>query len=80
MTATTIKVDAQLRDRLKRQAAVKGVTLGQHLGALADLGDRDDRLRAVREAMSRTTPAEWGDYRREAGEWDRLTAPDGLPA
>ncbi|WP_175476884.1 hypothetical protein [Ruania alba] len=35
MTATTIKVDSELRDRLNAQAAAQGLTLGQHLAALA---------------------------------------------
>lgn len=67
MTATTIKVPAELRDELKRQAAAHDRTLAQHLWELARSGARADRLRAARDAMAANPPG--AAYQREADEW-----------
>ncbi|MDR1152881.1 MAG: hypothetical protein LBK72_10515 [Bifidobacteriaceae bacterium] len=70
MTATTIKVSHELRDRLKAQASGAGVTLGQHLGALADLGDREVRLRGLRDAIVRTPADDMASWKAETSAWE----------
>ena len=67
MTSTTIKVDAELRDVLKKQARAHGRTLGEHLRVLAAADERRGRLAAMREAMTESPPDE--DYREDAREW-----------
>ena len=69
MTATTIKVSRETRDRLKAQAARHNRTLGEHLTRLADAGDRELRFQAVREAMARTSDADMRSYEDETREW-----------
>ncbi|MDN6398902.1 MAG: hypothetical protein L0K01_00395 [Brachybacterium sp.] len=53
---TTIKVDRELRDVLKKQAQAHGRTLGQHLAALAEAEVRRGRLAAMGAAMQETPP------------------------
>ncbi|MFT3889318.1 MAG: hypothetical protein QM713_14315 [Arachnia sp.] len=67
MTATTIKVPSQLRDRLKVDAAQHGRTMAEHLEALLDEEARRRRLATLREQMAANPPDD--DYRRETGEW-----------
>ena len=69
---TTIKVPAGLRDRLKRQAAAERRTLGAHLAYLAELGEREGRLRELRAAIAATPAADLDSYRAEVREWDRI--------
>lgn len=64
---TTIKVPAELRDELKRQAAAERRTLAQHLARLSAQEARRMRFDEMREAMRRNPPDE--DYLREAEEW-----------
>lgn len=67
MTATTIKVSADLRDQLKDQARRHGRTLGEHLSALAAEEDRRERFTSVRRAMA-DCPID-AEYETEAREW-----------
>lgn len=67
MTATTIKVSTELRDRLKAQAAARHRTLGEHLEALLEEELRRERFRLQRAAMSATPPDD--EYTREARDW-----------
>lgn len=69
---TTIKVDDEVRDRLKRQAAVSGRTLGQQVEYLVGLGERSLRYRELQAAMDATSPEEWESYRAEAEAWERV--------
>jgi predicted DNA-binding protein len=69
---TTIKVPNAVRDRLKAQATREHRTLGEHLAYLADLGDRQARFHALREAISATPEDVMSAYRAEVGAWDRL--------
>lgn len=73
---TTIKVSTATRDRLKRQAAARGVTMGQHLERLADFGDRAERLDVLRRAVADTPPDVRREYDREAAEWQSLDRSD----
>ncbi|MGN6250789.1 MAG: hypothetical protein ACTHNS_03125 [Marmoricola sp.] len=72
MTSTTIKVTAEVRDRLKVQAAREHRTLGEHLGHLADLADREQRFDALRNAMATTSAEEMSSYAEEVAAWDDL--------
>lgn len=69
MTATTIKVSSETRDRLKAQAARDNVTLGEHLARLADRADRDLRFQALRDAVAATPEADLRSYQQETREW-----------
>ncbi len=76
---TTIKVSTELRDRLKRQAAEQGRTIGAHLAALADDADRAGRFARLRQQVAATPPAVRATYADETAAWDQ-SAGDGLPA
>ena len=69
MTATTIKVSSETRDRLKAQAARANLTLGEHLTRLADAADRELRFEAVRRAMSNASEEDLRSYEQETQEW-----------
>ncbi|MGS0561938.1 hypothetical protein [Microbacterium aurugineum] len=73
---TTIKVNDDLRDRLKEQAARDGLTLGAHLAHLADAEDRRWRLQSLKRAIERTAPAETESHAAEAAEWERADLTD----
>ncbi|MBN9213338.1 MULTISPECIES: hypothetical protein [unclassified Microbacterium] len=73
---TTIKVSSELRDRLKRQAARDGVTLGVHLEHLADGEDRRRRLEQLKLAIGRTDEATMASYAAETAEWERSELSD----
>jgi hypothetical protein len=70
---TTIKVSSDVRDRLKVQAAAGGLTLGEHLARLAELGDRELRFAALRASIAATSPEEMRSYREETESWDAIT-------
>lgn len=72
MTTTTIKVSAEVRDRLKHQASAAHRTLGEHLAHLAELGERQARFASVREAMEATSPEALASYRDETHAWERI--------
>lgn len=67
MTSTTIKVSADLRDRLKAQAAQHDRTLGEHLEALLAEEALRERFRAARSAMM-ASPAD-AEYSSEMRDW-----------
>ena len=69
MTSTTIKVTAEVRDRLKAQASSAHLTLGEHLERLADLADREARYAALAGAIGAMTDEQRADYRRETATW-----------
>ncbi|MGV2902322.1 hypothetical protein ACNPM4_11625 [Microbacterium sp. AGC62] len=73
---TTIKVNDDLRDRLKEQAARDGLTLGAHLAHLADAEDRRWRLQSLKRAIERTAPSEKASHAAEAAEWERADLSD----
>ena len=72
ISATTIKVSPDVRDRLKAQAAAAHRTLGEHLRHLADLGDRAARFEALRTAINAMSPAAATSYQRELDEWEAV--------
>ena len=65
MTMTTIKVSTETRDRLKAQAAMANVSLGEHLTRLASAADRGLRFEALRTAIASTSP----ELTPEDSEW-----------
>lgn len=67
---TTIKVDDELRDRLKAQASRAGLTLGGHLAVLADAEDRRARLAALRETVRSTSAADLASHSSETEAWE----------
>jgi hypothetical protein len=69
---TTIKVSAEVRDRLKAQAHAAHRTLGQHLAHLADLGDRAERFASLRAAIQTTPPAVTAEYEAEVRAWSTV--------
>lgn len=69
MTATTIKVTAEVRDRLKAQAASAHLTLGEHLERLADLADREARYAALASAIDVMTSEQLDGCLRESADW-----------
>lgn len=73
---TTIKVSDELRDRLKEQAARDGLTLGAHLGHLADAEDRRWRLLHLKTVISRSTPATVESFSDESAAWERTELTD----
>ncbi|HLS15764.1 MAG TPA: hypothetical protein VK095_14745 [Beutenbergiaceae bacterium] len=67
MPSTTIKVDAVLRDRLRRAASQHGRTLGEQIAAMLTEQERQDRFARLAEQMNARPPDE--DYHREVAEW-----------
>ena len=78
---TTIKVSDELRDRLKAQAARHGLTLGAHLGHLADADDRRIRHLALQRAVAETSTEAAESHAAESAAWERTELADstGLP-
>lgn len=73
---TTIKVDNELRDRLKAQAAESGISLGQHLRVLYAKEARARRMAALAEAINRTSAADMASWREEMREWEKSDLTD----
>ena len=69
---TTIKVSDEVRDRLKAQASRAHRTLGQHLDYLADLGEREARIAALRAAVATTSAEDLASWREETRAWERI--------
>jgi hypothetical protein len=69
MTATTIKVPAATRDRLKAHAAQYGEPLAAHLERLLDLAEREERFAQLRDAITETTSEDLAAYERERDAW-----------
>lgn len=73
MTATTLKVSKDLRDRIARLAGARGLSAGDLLAQLLDEQDRQARLAAVRSAYASADSS----YAEETRAWD-AAASDGL--
>jgi len=74
MTLTTIKVDSATRDRLKRLAAARHVTLGQYLDLLADRAERAALFEQMRLDFASTPDRDWASYHAETELWQSLDA------
>lgn len=77
MTATTIKIDSEVRDRLNDLAARFGCSAGSMVERLLDeyLWRRQVDLAVAQ--MSAMTPEERREYQEEVDLWD-TTSSDGL--
>ncbi|GGH42173.1 ribbon-helix-helix protein [Microbacterium album] len=78
MTATTIKVDTALRDRLKAQAASEGLSLGEHIERLVQREERRLRMARLRAEIAAASPDALASYARETAELDAALASSGL--
>jgi predicted transcriptional regulator len=77
MTATTIKVSTELRDRINAVAAEQGLTAGSLIEkVLEEYLWRQQVELAIRQMQS-MTPEEKAEYMAEFEEWD-VTLSDGL--
>jgi predicted transcriptional regulator len=77
MTATTIKVSTQTRDRVAELARARNTTANSVLEMLLEEHLRRERMKSVREAMARSSEEDWRTYYEETAAWD-LTTGDGL--
>lgn len=69
MPATTIKVPAELRDRINRDARARGVSAAALLADLLESHERAERFRAIREAYAQLPQTD--DYAAETQSWVR---------
>lgn len=67
MSATTIRVTQEVRDRLKTHARVYGRTLNEHLIALLDEEERAMRFEQLARDLKNSPPDD--SYHRDAEEW-----------
>lgn len=72
--ATTIKVSAELRDRINRDAQDRGVTAAGLIERLLDAHERRQRLEAFGRSFRGADSAYWDEFR----SWD-VTLDDGRP-
>ncbi len=76
-TATTIKLDSSVRDRLNELAAAQGRTAGSMVEKLLDDYLWRQKVEVAVGQMSSMSAEERGDYLAEVQLWDS-TAGDGL--
>lgn len=76
MTMTTIKVLSATRDRLKAQARAVNRPLGEYLGELADLADRQSRFESLRQAIATSPDPIPSGYADELAVWERTELSD----
>lgn len=72
MTTTTIKVDSTTRDRLKKLAAQRRVTLGHYLDQLVERAERAALFDQMSRDFAGTSEADWESYRAETESWQSL--------
>ena len=77
MTATTIKVDSALRDRINVLAAQEGRTAGSVIEMLLDQYLWRQKVERAKRQMREASAEVWAEYLAESREWD-ATANDGL--
>jgi predicted transcriptional regulator len=77
MTATTIKVSTELRDRLNAVAAEQGLTAGSLVEKLFEDWLWRQKVELAKQQMRSASKEEWADYLAEAEAWD-VVAGDGL--
>lgn len=78
MSLTTIKVDSELRDRLKAEAAREGVPVGRVIESLLEDRARARRFAELKAAMAATPPGQRRSHEDETADWS-ATDSDGLP-
>lgn len=77
MTATTIKVSTELRDRINAVAAEQGLTAGSLIEKVLEEYLWRQQVEIAKRQMRSATAEEWADYMAEAEAWD-VTLSDGL--
>jgi predicted transcriptional regulator len=77
MTATTIKVSTELRDRLNAVAAAQGLTAGSLVEKIFEDWLWQQQVETAIRQMRSMTPEEKAEYLAELAEWD-VTLSDGL--
>jgi predicted transcriptional regulator len=77
MTATTIKVSTELRDRLNAVAAEQGLTAGSLVEKLFEDWLWRQKVELAKQQMRSASKEEWAEYLAEAEAWD-VVAGDGL--
>lgn len=70
MTATTIKVSSELRDRLNDAAHEEGLTTGSFVERILERYLREQRFARLREAIASGDETARASYRAETGLWD----------
>jgi predicted DNA-binding protein len=76
MTATTIKVPSDLRDRLNAEAQREGITVAGVIERLIAESERVERFRQIRLARDRMTVDDRTSYEEETALWDRVSDED----
>lgn len=76
MTATTIKVPADLRDRLNAEARGASTTVAGVIERLLDERDRAERFRRIREAREATTRPRAADAAAEFADAEAAAIAD----
>lgn len=77
MTATTIKVSTELRDRINAVAAEQGLTAGSLIEKVLEEYLWRQQIELAIRQMQSMTPQEKAEYMAEFEEWD-VTLSDGL--
>ena len=77
MSATTIKVDSDLRDRINALAAEQGRTAGSVIEMLLEQFLWRQEVEAAKRHMRAASPEVWADYLAETQRW-ATTDTDGL--
>ena len=77
MSATTIKVSTELRDRLNAVAEEQGLTAGSMVEKLLEDWLWRQQVELAKQQMRSATKEEWDHYLAEAQAWD-VVAGDGL--
>ena len=77
MTANTIKVSTELRDRINVVAAEQGLTAGSLVEKLFEDWLWRQQIELAKRQMRSMTPEEKAEYLAEAAAWD-VTLSDGL--
>jgi hypothetical protein len=81
MSDTTIRVDSEVRDRLRALADEEHVTLGDLLGRLAEREQYQREMRRANDVMhlmESDDPLAWREYLSELQTLDDAAAGDGL--
>lgn len=77
---TTVKIDADLRDRIAHLAEKRHVSMGTVIAQAIEREERAERFAAIDAAYTRLEtedPGEWASYLSERAEWEGTLA-DGL--
>lgn len=83
MSDTTIRLDTEVRDKLRALADEDHVTLGDLLARLAERERYQREMRRandVMDRMQRDDPAAWEEYLSELQAFESGTVSDGLTA